>query len=74
MSFKKIVVEGKGYGNIEDISEETIKRQYPSVQQVSFRDSSFFNRLHDDKIQTALRIMYLCHDIFVDKKTEGETA
>ena len=71
MNFKKIVVEGRAYGNNEDIPLETMKRKYPKVQQVSFRDSSFFNNLRGENIEAALRTLFLCHDIFVDKNHDG---
>lgn len=49
-----------------------MKKKYPKVQQVSFRDSSFLDNLKDERIECALRILYLCHDIFVDKKSGGQ--
>ena len=45
MNFKKIIVDGQAYGNIQNIPKETMKRKYPKVQQVSFRDSSFLDNV-----------------------------
>ena len=72
MNFKKIIIDGKAYGNVEDIPLETIKRKHPHVQNVSFRDSTFLNTLEDERKQVALRILYLCHDILIDAKNEGQ--
>lgn len=50
-----------------------MKRQFPSTNNVSFRDSGFLNNLADQKLKDALRVIYLCHDIIINKSNkEGE--
>ena len=61
MNFKKIIVDGQVFGNQSDISQEEMKKNYPSTNNVDFRDSRFLKRLDNDRIQDYLRILYLCH-------------
>ena len=70
MNFKKIIVHGKAYGDSQDISLANMKKYYPAVNNVDFRDSAFLNNLLDDRIQTALRVLYLCHEILVTIEEE----
>lgn len=72
MSFKKIIVGGKKYGEKFDIPENRLKKERPNVEFVSFGDSLFLNNLNSPKIQEMLRVIFLCHDVSVEKKTSGK--
>ena len=71
MNFKKIVVGGIQYGDQQDLSNDQVKKNFPKVNNVSFKDSRFF-RANDQKIQEYLRVLYLCHDIIVNKSTNND--
>lgn len=38
------------------------------MNNVSFKDSLFKKNIQSPKIQSAMRVLYLCHDIFVEKE------
>lgn len=71
MNFKKLVIEGKKYGDRADISEEEMKNKFPATRNVDFRDSRLLKDLSNPKVQDFLRVIYLCHDIIVNKTSDG---
>ncbi len=72
MNFKKIIVGNSQYGQKEDISQDDMKKKFPKTTNVRFADSHFFRNLNEMKIQQALRIIYLCHEIIVNKQTDEQ--
>ena len=70
MNFKKIVVDGQVYGNKADISEAELKSNYQQTNNVDFRDSRFLKNLELQNIQNSLRILFLCHEIIVNKEAD----
>ena len=51
----------------KDLSNEQL-RNFPKTTNVGFRDSTFFQNLNNEKIKDYLRVIYLCHEIIVNKQ------
>ena len=64
MVFKKIIIGGELYGeNDEPVDEDADMRQ-----SVHFRDSRFRQRKESPRMAEAIRLICLCHDIYVEKE------
>lgn len=68
MHFKKFYCNGQTYGEVEDDDSAELKRRMSLCQNVSFKDLKFRQNLASPKIQNALKVLYLCHNIFVEKE------
>lgn len=45
-----------------------MKKSFPKTNNVRFQDSTFLRNLRDPQIKDALRVIYLCHDIIINKE------
>jgi phospholipid-transporting ATPase len=65
MIFKKCIVNGKAYGDVEN---QELEAKFPKVENVSFTDSRFLNNLQQEASKLYLKFLAICHMIIVENK------
>jgi phospholipid-transporting ATPase len=74
MEYKKLTVNGICYGNNTDIPLETVKKNFPEVTNVNFRDKVFIDILRNPahpeyaRCKNFMMILGLCHTVQVELK------
>jgi magnesium-transporting ATPase (P-type) len=65
MIFKKCIVNGKAYGDVEN---QELEAKFPKVENVSFTDGRFLNNLQQEASKLYLKFLAICHMIIVENK------
>ena len=80
MDFKKIMINGKIYGNLAEDNDKYIKdyQDFPSVTNVDFHDQNLIDIMNNNKeskheeVRHAIFFLALCHSVVVENKGNNE--